>query len=188
MFVVGIGLEYWLGHTALDAIREGFQTYVISDASRALTLPTTTLASASASASASAASSTTTTSSTLSSAAGSSSTVVVGTVSTPMASSSSSSSSDGSTALEAMNLALLQHHVTVIESSVLLLSGGGGTAGGDTPRATAEAYLARHSIGALFEKLCTALLYHKPTDPKAFLVAELTKLKDGGRVSVYTLS
>ena len=44
------------------------------------------------------------------------------------------------------------------------------------PRAEAEKYLERHNVRGLFKHLSTKVLFAKPEDPKAFLVAELKKI------------
>jgi hypothetical protein len=46
------------------------------------------------------------------------------------------------------------------------------------PREAARAYLAKHKVDHLFHELGSALLFHRPGDVRAFLLAELKALKD----------
>jgi hypothetical protein len=47
----------------------------------------------------------------------------------------------------------------------------------DDRRTQAADYLEDHNISLLFNKLCTQLVYHKPDDPKGFLVKEIQKMQ-----------
>ena len=47
-----------------------------------------------------------------------------------------------------------------------------------------EQYLGQHRILELFEDLCTALAYHKPEDPRAFIIEQLEALQRGGGVAL----
>ena len=39
----------------------------------------------------------------------------------------------------------------------------------------------KHNISRLFERLCTALVYYKPEDPKKLLIEELENMKHSGQ-------
>ena len=45
------------------------------------------------------------------------------------------------------------------------------------PREEARDYIEKNKINKLFEELGTALLFHKPNDPKAFLIKLLGEIK-----------
>ena len=45
------------------------------------------------------------------------------------------------------------------------------------PREEARDYIEKNKINKLFEELGTALLFHKPNDPKAFLIKQLQAIK-----------
>ena len=45
------------------------------------------------------------------------------------------------------------------------------------PREEAKEYIEKNKINKLFEELGTALLFHKPNDPKAFLIKLLQEIK-----------
>lgn len=47
----------------------------------------------------------------------------------------------------------------------------------EDPRQLASDYLSKHNIPQLLEKLCTALVLHKPADPRVFLIQEVAALK-----------
>jgi spore germination cell wall hydrolase CwlJ-like protein len=57
----------------------------------------------------------------------------------------------------------------------------------DDPAATAAAYLNKHHINVLFEKLCAALIYHKPEKPREFLVEQLAQLEKSGGVCTISI-
>jgi hypothetical protein len=45
------------------------------------------------------------------------------------------------------------------------------------PRVRAELYMQTHGIKELFETLGTQLLFHRPQDPRQFLIEKLNELK-----------
>ncbi len=45
----------------------------------------------------------------------------------------------------------------------------------DKKRDTVQ-YLQKHNVLPVFEKLCAGLVYHKPSDPAAYLIQELQKV------------
>lgn len=55
-------------------------------------------------------------------------------------------------------------------------------------RSQAANYMDEHNIPLLCQKLCTALVYHKPDEPKPFLVKELQKLQKQRRSEMSQLS
>lgn len=79
-----------------------------------------------------------------------------------------------------MRLKLQELGVTLVNSTVLLEKR-------EDKRQSAALYLEEHKISSLFETLCTSLVYHKPADPRAFLVQQLQKYqreKNVGKLSV----
>ncbi|KAG1673941.1 hypothetical protein FOA52_015696 [Chlamydomonas sp. UWO 241] len=48
------------------------------------------------------------------------------------------------------------------------------------PRKAAEAYLEHHKLPQLLETMTATLMFHKPADPRAFIIDYLTKAKTGG--------
>lgn len=58
------------------------------------------------------------------------------------------------------------------------------------PRQEASAYLAEHKILTLFERLTSLLVFHKPANPRAFLIDQLEKIQRSsnlGEVNYLTL-
>jgi len=47
-------------------------------------------------------------------------------------------------------------------------------------RETASAYLEKHNIQHLMEKLCSALAFHQPADPRTFLIEQLQGVQKDG--------
>ena len=52
------------------------------------------------------------------------------------------------------------------------------------PRQAAREYLKSHGVLDLFQELGTLLMYHKPADPRKFLVAQLLLLKERQKTDI----
>jgi len=115
VYVCGLGAEYGVASTALDAVKLGFKTYVIVDGIKGA---------------------------------------------------DEASTKESLVKMEAGG-------VTGITSTVLM----GNVESKEDRRAQAATYMEENNIDTLFQNLCTALVYEKPEDPKAFLVSELKRLQ-----------
>jgi len=126
VYLVGLGFEGSVGRTAMDAAMEGFNAFVVTDATRG----------------------------------------------------------QDDAKIKGMKVALGRTGVTLVTSKVMLEQ----LDAKDDRRQQAADYMEDNNIPLLFEKLCTQLVYHKPEEPKAFLVKELQNMQKQRRSEMTRLT
>jgi nicotinamidase-related amidase len=150
VYVVGIGFEGFLTRTALACAQQGYATHVIIDAVCALhLLPGTAAASDGTS-------------------------VTAALSSTSAAAAAAGRSSDllpASASAERTKVLLEQGGVALTRFAVMQEER-------DDKGKDAARYLERHGVLTIFERVCAALVFHRPSDPKEYVIKELQKLQE----------